>query len=104
MDAQIPYVRRIRHQSHSRDRHHQGSHHGHARGNGRSCTAAPSTSDFFRDALDRDTDTTLNALLKPPVDIERFSRMMQTDLRDDNSVGAAIQRLLLSGRHRDIDS
>ena len=53
-----------------------------------------STSDFFGDALDCDTDTTLNTLLKPPVDIERFSRMMQTDLRDDNGVGAAIQSLL----------
>ena len=37
-----------------------------------------STSDFFGDALDRNTDTTLNALLKPPVDVERFSSMMQT--------------------------
>ena len=37
-----------------------------------------STSDFFGDALDRDTDTTLNARQKPPVDVERFSRMMQT--------------------------
>ena len=37
-----------------------------------------STSDFFGDALDPNTDTTLNALLKPPVDVERFSRMMKT--------------------------
>ena len=64
-----------------------------------------STSDFFRDALDRDTDTTLNALLKSPVDDERLSRMMQTVIsatitvlerqykvrHDDNGVGAAIQ-------------
>ena len=36
------------------------------------------TSDFFGDGLDHDTDTTLNGLLKPPVDDERSSRMMQT--------------------------
>ena len=46
--------------------------------NGRSCMAARVNLWFFGDALDRDTDTTLNALLKPPVDVERFSRMMQT--------------------------
>ena len=37
-----------------------------------------STPDFFGDALERDTDTTLNALLKPPVYIEHLSHMMQT--------------------------
>ena len=77
-----------------------------------------STSDCFGDALDRDTDTTLNALLKPPVDIERLSHMMQTVIsatimvlerqykvrHDDNGVGAEIQSVLLSGRHRDIDT
>ena len=36
VDEQILHVRRVGHQSHSRDRHQQGCHHGHARGNGRS--------------------------------------------------------------------
>ena len=61
-----------------------------------------STSDFFRDALDPNTDTTLNALLKPPVDVERFSCMMKTHNMDAEEVMGMFSALQKKSPHATI--
>ena len=104
VDAQILHVRRVGHQSHSTDRHHQGCHHVHARGNGRSYTAACVNPWFFR----RRSWPRYWHHSQRTSEASSWCRVLFTydadcDLRDDNGVGAAIQSLLLSGRHREID-
>ena len=91
VDAKILNVRRVGHQSHARDWHHQGCHHGHARGNGRSCMATRINLWFFRrrtwprywhhSQRTSEASSWCSAL---------FTYDADCDLRDDNGVGAAI--------------